>query len=245
MSVELFTFDSVEIRTVDIDDHRWAVAADICGALGIKDARQAVERLDEADRCSTPIRCGSQNRVMWVVSENGATDLVLDSRKPEARRFRRFLTHEVWPSIRDTGFYGTPLGLTEEQIVHQALQITSRKVKELEATVADMAPKVDAYDRFMDADGTYSIGAVAKMLGRSQNKLFSDLRNAGILISKGSMRNTPYQRFMHHFAVKATEFVRSDGSHGTSYTPRVQPSGVAFVARKLGLEAVVQLEVSL
>lgn len=132
--------------------------------------------------------------------------------------------------------------LTEDEIVHRALQITSRKVKELEATVADMAPKVDAYERFIDGDGTYAIGAAAKILGRSQNRLFSDLRNAGVLISKGSMRNTPYQRYMHHFEVKAHDFERSDGSTGTSYTTRVQPSGLAFIARKLGLSAVLDLE---
>lgn len=132
--------------------------------------------------------------------------------------------------------------LTEDEIVHRALQITSRKVKELEATVADMAPKVDAYERFIDGDGTYAIGAAAKILGRSQNRLFSDLRNAGILIAKGSMKNTPYQRYMHHFEVKAHDFERSDGSTGTSYTTRVQPSGLAFIARKLGLSAVLDLE---
>ncbi|OZC62736.1 hypothetical protein CH276_14030 [Rhodococcus sp. 06-470-2] len=132
--------------------------------------------------------------------------------------------------------------LTEDEIVHRALQITSRKVKELEATVADMAPKVDAYERFIDGDGTYAIGAAAKILGRAQNRLFADLRNAGILIAKGSMKNTPYQRYMHHFEVKAHDFERSDGSTGTSYTTRVQPSGLAFIARKLGLSAVLDLE---
>lgn len=83
---------------------------------------------------------------------------------------------------------------------------------------------------------------IAEMLGWSQNKLFADLRNAEVLIAKGPMRNTPYQKYMHHFAVKAYEFERSDGTHGTSYTTRVQPSGVAFVARKLGLDAMVQME---
>lgn len=134
--------------------------------------------------------------------------------------------------------------LSEDEIVHRALQITARKIKELESKIADDAPKVDAYDRFIDADGTYSVGAVAKILGRSQNKLFTDLRSNGILIAKGAMRNTPYQRYMHHFAVKATEFERSDGTFGTSYTPRVQPSGIAFIARKLGLEALMQMDMA-
>ena len=123
--------------------------------------------------------------------------------------------------------------LTEDEIVHQALQIQTRKVKELEAKVIEDAPKVDAYESFMDADGTESIGNVAKMLGLSQNKLFDRLRNAGILIAKGHMRNTPYQQYMHHFRVTPYSYERRDGTMGCSYTTTVQPSGVDFIRRKL------------
>lgn len=111
-------------------------------------------------------------------------------------------------------------------------------IKEREAArsyARELEPKADSYDQFMSGDGTYSIGTVAKMLGLSQNKLFDLLRNAGILIAKGPMRNTPYQQYMHHFAVRAFEFERSDGTRGTSYTSRVQPGGIPFVSRKLGI----------
>lgn len=127
--------------------------------------------------------------------------------------------------------------LTEDEIVHQALAITSRKVKELEARNEELEPKATAYDTFIGSDGTYSVGNVAKMLGVSQNKLFDLLRNSGIMIAKGAMRNTPYQRYMHHFTVKASNYERSNGERGTSYTTRVQPSGIDFIARKLGLYA--------
>lgn len=113
-----------------------------------------------------------------------------------------------------------------------------REIKAREAAQAyakELEPKADSYDQFLSADGTYSVGAVAKMLGRSQNKLFDLLRNAGVMIAKGPMRNTPYQQYMHHFAVKAYDYERSDGSRSTSYTTRVQPSGIAFISRKLGI----------
>ena len=183
---------------------------------------------------------GRQERQVAVLNEEQATLLLTYMRNSETvRTFKKNLVRAFWELRR-----AAPAApeLTEDEIVHQALQIQSRKVKELESKIADDAPKVDAYNLFMDGDGTYSVGAVAKMVGRSQNKLFADLRNAGIFIAKGAQKNTPYQKYMHHFAVKAHEFERSDGSHGTSYTPRVQPSGIAFIARKLGLEAILQME---
>lgn len=85
MSMELFNYESTEIRTVDHDGQRWAVAADICKALDLTQPEKVVARLEAADRISTMVRSNGQNRRMWLVSENGATDLVLDSRKPEAR----------------------------------------------------------------------------------------------------------------------------------------------------------------
>ena len=164
---ETFQFDgSATIRTVDIDGKRWAAAADICKALDIKDVRRAVSRLDEADRLSTPIRSGNQNRNMLVVSEDGATDLVLESRKPEAKRFRRFLTHEVWPSIRKTGSYNAAPALTEDEIVQQALAITTRKVEALTAKVAELAPAAKSWNHLADAKGNYSVAEAAKILSQ-------------------------------------------------------------------------------
>lgn len=128
--------------------------------------------------------------------------------------------------------------MSDDEILHRALEISAGRVKALEAKVEEIEPKAEAYDSFMDSDGTYSVGNVAKMLGTSQNKLFTELRNHGVLIGKGHMRNTPYQQYMHHFAVKAYSYTRSDGNEGTSYTTRVQPSGVDFIRKKLKREVV-------
>lgn len=241
-----FSYRDVPVRTIIISGEPWFVLADLCKVLGIVSSSAVADvkkRLDQRTMDSTKVaNSAGFQRNTDIVNESGMYEVVIRSDKPEAANFRRWLTGTVLPEIRKTGSFGATPALTDEEIVHQALQITVRKVKELESKIADDAPKVDAYNLFMDADGTYSIGSVAKMVGRSQNKLFADLRNSGILIAKGAQRNTPYQRYMHHFAVKAYDFERSDGSHGTSYTTRVQPSGIAFIARKLGLEAMVQLE---
>lgn len=120
------------------------------------------------------------------------------------------------------------------QIAHNAE--TERLALEAENKV--LAPKAEAYDSFLDATGKYGVGAVAKMLGKSQNWLFRELRNRDVFIAKGSMRNTPYQKYMHHFEVIPHEYERSNGELGCSYTTYVQPSGIDFIRKRLGLPTI-------
>ncbi|MGM5068159.1 BRO family protein [Rhodococcus qingshengii] len=188
MSIERFNYESTEIRTADIDGKRWAVALDICQALDIKDVRTAVERLDEADRVLTPIRSGGQNRNMWVVSEDGATDLVLDSRKPEARRFRRFLTHEVWPAIRDTGTYSTAPALTDDELIHKALSISTERVAALTERVAELEPKAEYVDLFVTDSDVLSFSTVASTLDMQASKLRELLIERGWIFKETATR---------------------------------------------------------
>lgn len=127
--------------------------------------------------------------------------------------------------------------MTRSEILQIALNAEVERL-ELEAKNKELEPKADAYDEFIDASGKYSIGTVAKMFGKGQNWLFRELRNAGVLIAKGAMKNTPYAQYMAHFEVKAHTFERSNGEQGTSYTTYVQPSGIDFIRRKLGLERI-------
>ncbi len=135
-----------------------------------------------------------------------------------------------------------PASLTRQEILRIALNAEEERMA-LEAENKVLAPKAEAFDSFLDSTGKYSVGAVAKMLGTSQNKLFRDLRNRGVLIAKGAMRNTPYQNYMHHFEVRAHEYERSNGEAGCSYTTYVQPSGIDFIRRKLGLPTIDPLPI--
>lgn len=242
-SITPFNFHGHDVRVISAaDGEPRFVLKDLCTVLEIGNARQVRARLDEECVSQADVLDGrGLLRLTTVVDEAGMYEVVLRSDKPEAAEFRRWVTREVLPTIRRTGSYGAPSfdpsTLTRSDILQIALNAEEERLA-LEQKNAELSPKADAYDDFMEATGKYGVGAVAKMLGTSQNKLFRDLRNACVLISKGTMRNTPYQRYMHHFEVKAHSYERSNGEQGTSYTTYVQPSGIDFIRRKLGFESI-------
>lgn len=248
-SIIPFTYGARDVRVVDRDGEPWFVLTDLCKVLTLGNATMVARRLADDMKGVSQIDTPGGTQSMTVVSEAGMYDVVLRSDKPEARPFRRWVTAEVLPAVREHGAYMTPAKIEEvladpDTIITLALQLKEARAAQLreakareavESYARDLEPRADGYDRFIAGDGTYSVGAAAKILGLSQNKLFLELRNAGVLIAKGAMHNTPYQRYMHHFEVKASTFTHADGTPGNRHTTRVQASGLDFIARKLGL----------
>lgn len=259
--MELMNFNNndSDLRVITDSGEVLFVASDVAKALGHRDAATMVRPLDEDEKGTRQTRTPGGEQDLVVITESGFYHAVMlrqtgrmtdAATKAFVKGFQRWVTHEVLPSIRKHGGYLTPEKvedfLTDPDTIIQlatnlkeerAARVRAEKAREAISSYAqELEPKADNYDRFISGDGTYSVGTVAKMLGQSQNKLFTLLRNAGVFISKGPMRNTPYQQYMHHFAVKAYDFHRSDDTTGTSYTTRIQPSGVDFVARKLALQ---------
>lgn len=237
MSIELFSYESTEIRTVELDGRRWAVAADICSALEIRNARDAMDRLERADVATADIRSGGQTRRMNIVSENGATDLVLDSRKPEARRFRRFLTHEVWPAIRDTGTYSTAPALTDDELIHQALSISATRVAALTERVAELEPKAELAENYLTASaGSRLVGEAAKILGMKEKQLRAFLLAEKLIFVKhatcGNVLYDHYSDFAPHFEARETVVNHTWGSCN-HYTLRITPRGIDLIRKRL------------
>jgi len=135
---EITTFENKqfgELRTINKDGEPWFVASDVCKALDLGSTHKAVDRLDddEKGRNSIPTLGGTQD--MIVVNEPGLYSLILGSRKPEAKSFKRWITHEVLPSIRKNGGYiagQEDPELTEDELVAKALQVVSRRLAEKE-----------------------------------------------------------------------------------------------------------------
>lgn len=111
--IQVFDFEDNAVRVVDIDGEPWFVAADVARVLEFKDARDACRCLDDDEAAPHIMRCRSengveQNREINIINESGLYHLVLVSRKPEAKKFRKWVTAEVLPSIRKTGMYVAP-----------------------------------------------------------------------------------------------------------------------------------------
>lgn len=244
--VEVFKYADRQVRTVNIDGEPWFVAGDVAQVLGYRMASDMTRNVEDDEKGTQIVRTPFGDQQMTVISEPGLYEAILRSRVPSARDFKRWVKHDVLPTIRKTGRYGSNVDMLAALPSAKLLRLAAEAAERAEAAEAKIAldaPKVEAYDTFMDADGTYGVGAVAKMLGQSQNKLFDQLRNTGVLIAKGAMRNTPYQKYMQYFSVVAHPFERSNGERSVSYTTKVQPSGVDFIRRKLGIHAGLSAEV--
>ncbi|MER1249808.1 Bro-N domain-containing protein [Bacillus sp. C10(2022)] len=103
---KVFNYQEQQVRTVVKDGEPWFVAKDVCDVLGITDARKSVNLLDEDERNSVPVTDSiGRNQETFIINEPGLYSLILRSRKPEAKQFKRWITHEVIPTIRKTGSY--------------------------------------------------------------------------------------------------------------------------------------------
>ncbi len=219
--------DNCEIRTTVIDGDPWMSAGDICTALGITDMRQAVERLEDDERgvfiVPTP---GGPQRIRSV-SESGMYALILQSRKPEAKAFKRWVTHEVLPQIRKTGAYHSV-----PQSFADALQLAADQARTIEAQVLQIEaakPAVAFMDEYVEAKSTRDISTVGKTLGLAPKAFFAKLSEMGVMFKRGGDW-IPYQEHMD-----AGRFeVKTGTRHGHAWhQARFTPKGVAWIAGRI------------
>lgn len=172
-----FNFEGSNVRVVERGGEPWFVASDVCLVLEVGNSRDAVSRLDEDEKgvVSSDTPGGRQN--VTVINESGLYSLILTSRKPQAKRFKKWVTSEVLPSIRKTGTYSTPSAapalpdltdhVTSLRLVAQyanELIETGQRLVAAEQQVAEYAPKAAVMDHFVSTEGTYTITNAAKAL---------------------------------------------------------------------------------
>lgn len=234
-----------EIRTIEKDGEPWFVGKDVAAALGYERPTKAIlDHVDDEDKDEVPIQDSigrSQNTP--IINESGLYSLVLSSKLPGAKQFKRWITSEVIPSIRKHGAYMTPDKLEEVllkpdtliQLV-QNLKAEQEKRRALEVKMEEQKPKVLFAESVEAAKTSILIGELAKLLKQNginigQNRLFKWLRNNGYLIRRqGSDYNIPTQRAMEMglFEIKETTITHSDGHIHVSKTPKVTGKGQVY-----------------
>lgn len=157
-ALQAFQFESSSVRTTIRDGDPWWVAPDVCGALGINNSRQAVSRLDDDEKGVISSDTLGGNQELTIVNESGLYNLIFRSRKPEAKRFRKWVTSEVLPAIRKTGRYAVSgvsaaeiaachakavLGIAEQQINHE------QRLSSLESKIESIAKKTEGDEPYV------------------------------------------------------------------------------------------------
>lgn len=244
--IQKFDFKGASLRTLtDEAGEPWFVAKDVCDILELTNPAVALQSLDDDEKTnlSNSYVWSEPGRRPLIISEPGLYRLVMRSRKPEAKEFQRWVTHEVLPQIRKTGGYIPTTDADDDMtILAKAVMIGKRTMEQQQRKIAEQQTRIDELQpkaRFADAvaasDGTCLVGELAKMLRQNgmdigQNRLFRLLQADGYLGKSGSNRNVPTQRAMDLglFRIKETTVTHADGHTTVSRTPKVTGKGQRY-----------------
>lgn len=204
MSAQVIPFryaEARELRTVTIDGEPWFVASDVASILDMGNVHSSLALLDDDERGIHSVETPSAPQSMAIVSESGLYSLILRSRKAEAKPFKRWVTHDVIPSIRKTGSYGTAAVRELPRDFAEALRALATEVEAralAEVRVRELTPAASAWSALVEATGDYSVGDAAKTLSRDpsisigQNTLFRWLGKHGWIYQRSGDWH-PYQ----------------------------------------------------
>jgi len=244
--IQRFDFRGASLRTLtDEAGEPWFVAKDVCDILELSNVTEALRSLDDDEKSNFRISEVAQNggRAPLIISEPGLYKLIMRSRKPEAKEFQRWVTHEVLPQIRKTGGYIPATDADDDMTIlakavmigQRTMEAQKRKIASQQSRIVELEPKARFADTVAASDGTCLVGELAKMLRQNgmdigQNRLFRLLQADGYLGKSGSNRNVPTQRAMDLglFRIKETTVTHADGHTTVSRTPKVTGKGQRY-----------------
>ena len=240
-----FAYDGHQVRVItDPGGEPRFVAQDVCDVLGITNSRDALSRLDEDEKgVGTTDTPGGPQQVS-VLTEPGVYALAMTSRKPQAKPFVRWLSHDVVPTIRRTGQYGQPPALSGPELMAAALIEAQRTLDAARSQVKELEPKARSFDHFLSSGDDYSVATVAQALVRAgastgRNRLFGFMEHLGwIYRPEGHRQWSAYQSAVEAGLVRVRMGKYEDQSTGevrATYTIRVTPKGLDRLAGRFGV----------
>ena len=231
-SLQVFNSEDFgNVRALAINGEPWFVAKDVCDALGLSNPRSSIALLDDDEKGVHTVDTPSGNQDMVIITEGGLYSLIMRSRKPEAKSFKRWVTHDVLPSIRRHGMYATPQTvedmLADPDTMIQTLKALKAERQRSAALMEDnarMLPKAVAYDTIMDADGTYTVTEAARYLTQMGTKvgvrrLYDLLRADGLVCKRG---NAPTKTAIERGLAIQVMTTRPDGTANDPYARLTQ-----------------------
>lgn len=239
--VQLFNFESHEVRSLLLNNEPWFVGKDVAEALGYSKARNAIAtHIDSEDKKDAPIQ-GTLGGVqeMTVINESGLYSLVLSSKLPSAKKFKRWVTSEVLPALRKTGQYQVN-ELSGQELMAKALIEAQNVLAAKDKQIEEMKPKALFADAVATSHTSILVGELAKILKQNgidmgQKRLFAWLREKGYLIKRqGTDYNMPTQKAMELglFEIKEGSYVNGSGVNITTKTPKITGKGQQYFINK-------------
>ena len=240
---ELQVFNNQEfglVRSLVINDEPWFVGKDVAGILKYTNTAKAIrDHVDEEDKLTERIVLSGQNREAIFINESGLYSLVLSSKLPSAKKFKRWVTSEVLPTLRKTGQYQVK-ELSGSELMAKALIEAQSVLAAKDKQIEEMKPKVVFADAVATSHTSILVGELAKILKQNgidmgQKRLFAWLREQGYLIKrKGTDYNMPTQKAMDLglFEIKEGSYVNGSGVNITTKTPKVTGKGQQYFINK-------------
>ncbi|MGO5326089.1 phage antirepressor [Collinsella sp. LCP19S3_G10] len=185
---QIFNFEQNEVRTILVNDEPYFVGKDVAEILGYERADNAVRNhVDEEDKLMHRISASGQNRNMTIINESGLYSLILKSKLPSAKKFKRWVTSEVLPAIRKHGGYLTPEKVEEallnpDTIIQLATQLKEERTGRLiaEQKIAEYEPKISYLDSILSSTDSVTISQIAADYGMSPQQMNKLLHKLGI-----------------------------------------------------------------
>lgn len=253
--IQIFNYEGSQVRTVTMGNDPWFVAADVCGYFGIANHRNAVARLDEDEKgvCDVDTLGGVQKvtiineaglyHLLFTITPGNARGLeaaIIEDRKEKLKKFKRWVTHEVIPSIRKHGVYAVDEVLQNPDMLIGALTALKEerektKALELQAAIqrqqiAEMHPKVSYYDKVLACKDLVTVTVIAKDYGKSAQWLNSKLRKMKVQYRQGEQWIL-YQKYAEQGYTQSFtyNYTREDGTHGNNMITKWTQKGRLFI----------------
>lgn len=233
-SLKVFEYNNNKVRTVEEDGEAWFVAKDVCDVLGIK--TEQTRRLDSDEKGLRFIQTPGGEQNMTVISESGLYTLIIRSNKPEAKQFRRWVTHEVLPDIRKHGMYMTDKLRDAAQVDPEAFNaVVNKYLAEKEKTHA-LEEYIEANRAFTNVGhlvlalkGSIPVADMAQLCAQhgfdiGRNRLYQIYRDLGLASKQKNRKNKPTQKGIEKGLVN----LELDPNGNFTFTTRtmVTPEGV-------------------